>query len=171
VALPTPAGVELFANVALFVAPVLLAGVARGRPLVVLVAAGGLSVVMEAIQAIAPAIGRSCDTNDWPVQHHRRSHRGRAGAGGAVPRGGTANLGQSASSLGSCTEASVPPLTKTATGCHACRVTDHWGTLMRAHRTNVHPIGRCRGVLRVLPTFGAGPRASDAMKERGLRSS
>ena len=63
--LPTPGRVELFANVVLFVAPVLLAGVATRRPLVVLFAGSGLSVALEAVQALVPAIGRSCDTNDW----------------------------------------------------------------------------------------------------------
>jgi glycopeptide antibiotics resistance protein len=63
--LPTPARVELFANVVLFVAPVLLAGIATRRPMLVLVACSGLSVVLETVQALVPAIGRSCDTNDW----------------------------------------------------------------------------------------------------------
>ena len=40
-ALPTPGHVELMANVLLFVAPALLAGVASGRRLVVLVALSG----------------------------------------------------------------------------------------------------------------------------------
>lgn len=63
--LPTPARVELFANLVLFVAPVLLAGVATRRPIAVLVAASALSAVIEGVQALAPAIGRSCDTTDW----------------------------------------------------------------------------------------------------------
>ncbi|GLY98519.1 VanZ family protein [Actinoplanes sp. NBRC 103695] len=40
----------------LFVAPVLLAGVATRRPLVVMV---------EVFQAAVPALGRSCDSGDW----------------------------------------------------------------------------------------------------------
>jgi VanZ like family len=64
-ALPTPGRVELFANVVLFVAPVLLAGVATRRPMVVLIAGSGASAALEAVQALVPAIGRSCDTNDW----------------------------------------------------------------------------------------------------------
>jgi len=63
--LPTPSRVELFANLVLFVAPVLLAGVATRRPGAVLVAASALSAVIEGLQALAPAIGRSCDTTDW----------------------------------------------------------------------------------------------------------
>lgn len=64
-ALPTPGRVELMANVVLFVAPVLLAGVATRRPVVVLIAASGLSAGIEALQALVTALGRSCDTSDW----------------------------------------------------------------------------------------------------------
>ncbi|WP_248579358.1 VanZ family protein [Nocardioides sp. InS609-2] len=63
--LPTPGRVELMANVVLLVAPVLLAGVATRRPLLVLAAGSALSAGLEALQAVVPAIGRSCDTNDW----------------------------------------------------------------------------------------------------------
>ena len=63
--LPTPARVELFANLVLFVPPTLLAGVALRRPAVVALAASGLSAAIEGVQAAAPAIGRSCDTTDW----------------------------------------------------------------------------------------------------------
>jgi len=63
--LPTPNRVELFANVVLFVAPAMLVGVATRRPLVALAAGSGLAVILEAIQAAVPAIGRSCDTTDW----------------------------------------------------------------------------------------------------------
>lgn len=64
-ALPTPGRVELMANLALFVAPVLLAGLATRRPVLALLAGSGTSLVVEAVQAALPAIGRSCDTNDW----------------------------------------------------------------------------------------------------------
>lgn len=64
-ALPTPGRVELFANVVLFVAPVLLTAVATRRPAIVLVAGSALSAALEGIQAAVPAIGRSCDTSDW----------------------------------------------------------------------------------------------------------
>jgi glycopeptide antibiotics resistance protein len=62
---PTLGSVELLANVALFLPPVFFAALATRRPLVVLAAGIGLSVVIEAVQALIPAIGRACDTNDW----------------------------------------------------------------------------------------------------------
>jgi hypothetical protein len=64
-ALPTIGRVELAANVALFVAPVWLAGVALRRPLPALVAASGLSGAVELVQALVTSLGRSCSTNDW----------------------------------------------------------------------------------------------------------
>lgn len=64
-ALPTPGRVELMANVVLFVAPVLLAGIATRRPALAFLAGSVASVLVEAVQAAVPAIGRSCDTNDW----------------------------------------------------------------------------------------------------------
>ncbi|WP_210495488.1 VanZ family protein [Patulibacter sp. SYSU D01012] len=63
--LPTPARVELFANLVLFVAPAYLAAVASRRPLAALAAACVLSAGIEMLQALVPAIGRSCDTSDW----------------------------------------------------------------------------------------------------------
>ena len=63
--LPTFGRVELMANVVLFVLPVLFAGVASKKPLLMLLAASALSVVIEVFQALVPVIGRSCDTNDW----------------------------------------------------------------------------------------------------------
>lgn len=64
-ALPTPTRVELLANVVLFLPPALFATVASRRPWVVLLVASGTSAAIEAAQALAPAIGRACDTNDW----------------------------------------------------------------------------------------------------------
>jgi hypothetical protein len=64
-ALPTPGRVELFANVVLFVAPVLLAGVATRRPALAVLAGSALSAALEGLQAVVTSIGRSCDTNDW----------------------------------------------------------------------------------------------------------
>lgn len=64
-ALPTVGRVELAANVVLFVAPVLFAVVATRRPLLVAAAGSGLSVLVETVQALVPALGRSCSTNDW----------------------------------------------------------------------------------------------------------
>lgn len=63
--LPTPGRVELAANVVLFVAPALFAAVATRRPALVLVAMSALSALIEVVQALAPALGRSCSTNDW----------------------------------------------------------------------------------------------------------
>ena len=64
-AVPTPGRVELVANVVLFVLPVLLAGVALRQPLVVLLAGSATSAMIEAVQAAATGLGRSCSTNDW----------------------------------------------------------------------------------------------------------
>ncbi|MFC8921858.1 VanZ family protein [Cellulosimicrobium sp. NPDC057127] len=64
-ALPTFGRVELMANVILFVPPVLLAAVATRRPVLALLGGLATSAVIETVQALAPALGRSCDTNDW----------------------------------------------------------------------------------------------------------
>jgi hypothetical protein len=64
-ALPTPGRVELMANVVLFVTPVMLTGVALRRPGLAALLGCGLSASLELMQAMVPAIGRSCDTNDW----------------------------------------------------------------------------------------------------------
>ncbi|MCZ2263402.1 VanZ family protein [Isoptericola sp. QY 916] len=64
-ALPTPGRVELMANVVLFVPPVYLAAVALRRPVLALLAGSTTSAAIEVVQALVPAIGRSCDTNDW----------------------------------------------------------------------------------------------------------
>lgn len=63
--LPTFGRVELMANVILFVPPVLLAAVAARRPVLALVGGVAGSAAIEAVQALVPALGRSCDTNDW----------------------------------------------------------------------------------------------------------
>lgn len=63
--LPSVGRVELAANVVLFVAPALLASVATRRPVLVLVAASAASALIETVQALVPALGRSCSTNDW----------------------------------------------------------------------------------------------------------
>ncbi|MGH3876077.1 MAG: VanZ family protein [Actinophytocola sp.] len=64
---PTLGRVELLANVALFVPPVYFATLATRRPPLILLAGAATSAVIEAIQAVAPAIGRACDTNDWAM--------------------------------------------------------------------------------------------------------
>ncbi|GGO68936.1 VanZ family protein [Nocardioides deserti] len=63
--LPTPGRVELAANVVLLVAPALLAAVASRRPALAVLAAGLLSAAIETLQALVPALGRSCSTDDW----------------------------------------------------------------------------------------------------------
>lgn len=63
--LPTVSRVELVANVLLLVAPVLLLAVATRRPAVALLVGIALSAVIELVQALAPGLGRSCDTTDW----------------------------------------------------------------------------------------------------------
>jgi glycopeptide antibiotics resistance protein len=62
---PTFDRAELAANVVLFIAPVLLATVALRRPLLALAAGSLLSLAIETFQALVPALGRSCSTNDW----------------------------------------------------------------------------------------------------------
>ncbi|MEI4273704.1 VanZ family protein [Klenkia sp. LSe6-5] len=52
-------------NLALFVAPALLATVVWRRPLLVLLAGTVLSALVELTQALLPGLGRVCDTNDW----------------------------------------------------------------------------------------------------------
>lgn len=58
-------GPEVLANVALFLPPVLLAGVASRKPLAAIGAGVGLSALIEAAQAMLPALGRSCTSDDW----------------------------------------------------------------------------------------------------------
>ena len=53
------------ANVILFQAPVLLVATATRRPLVVAVGGIAASAGVELLQALAPALGRSCSTDDW----------------------------------------------------------------------------------------------------------
>lgn len=64
-ALPTFGRVELMANVILVVPPVLLAAVATRRPFLALLAGVAASAAIETVQALVPALGRSCDTTDW----------------------------------------------------------------------------------------------------------
>jgi VanZ like family len=64
---PTLNRVEVMANVALFVPPVYFATLATRRPALVVLAGVTLSAVIEAVQALVPAIRRACDTNDWAM--------------------------------------------------------------------------------------------------------
>ena len=64
-AAPTPSRVELVANVVLFITPAAILAVLTRRPVLALVALVALSGTIELVQAVVPAIGRSCDTTDW----------------------------------------------------------------------------------------------------------
>ena len=58
-------GIETLANVAMLLPSTLFAALAVRRPLRVLGAVSGLSALIELVQAVVPALGRACDTNDW----------------------------------------------------------------------------------------------------------
>jgi hypothetical protein len=64
---PTLGSVELLANVALLLPLTFFATLVTRRPGLMLVAGVVLSVTIEGLQALVPAIGRSCDTNDWAM--------------------------------------------------------------------------------------------------------
>ena len=66
-ALPTLGRVELLADVALFLPPAFLATLRSRRPVPVLAVAAAASAAVEALQAVVPALGRACDTNDWAM--------------------------------------------------------------------------------------------------------
>ncbi|GAA1324918.1 VanZ family protein [Leucobacter albus] len=62
--LPLPTRPEPFANVVLFVPLGYLTALLTRRPVVAAIAAIGASACIEATQALLPALGRSCTTND-----------------------------------------------------------------------------------------------------------
>ena len=62
---PVLGAVETAANLILFVPITLLAGVLTRRPWLTVLVTSGASALVEAGQALAPALGRSCSTNDW----------------------------------------------------------------------------------------------------------
>lgn len=64
---PGAGSVELIANVALLLPVAVFAALATRRPWAVLVVGSGASAAIEAVQALVPAIGRACDTNDWAM--------------------------------------------------------------------------------------------------------
>lgn len=64
---PTLRTVEQLGNVALLFPPVFFATLATRRPLLMLAAGTALSAAIEVVQGLIPAIGRSCDTNDWAM--------------------------------------------------------------------------------------------------------
>jgi hypothetical protein len=55
------------ANMALLFVPVFFAALAWRRPVAALLAGSGLSVLVETIQALVPALHRACDTDDWVI--------------------------------------------------------------------------------------------------------
>ncbi|WP_440312618.1 VanZ family protein [Leucobacter chromiireducens] len=62
---PVPRAVEPFANVVLFVPIAFLGALFIRRPLTVALLGSLASALIETAQAILPALGRSCSTNDW----------------------------------------------------------------------------------------------------------
>lgn len=58
-------GLDTLANVAMLIPLSLFLGLATRRPLLTLAGVSGLSAFLELVQALIPALGRSCDTNDW----------------------------------------------------------------------------------------------------------
>ncbi|WP_284754875.1 VanZ family protein [Curtobacterium sp. ME-Dv--P-122a] len=57
-------GIDTLANVAMLLPLVLFLGTATNRPLTILTGAVALSAVIEVVQALAPVLGRRCDTDD-----------------------------------------------------------------------------------------------------------
>ena len=60
----SPTSVESVANVLILAPTALLAGLLLRRPAVGAAIAVGLSAIIEACQALVPALGRACDTSD-----------------------------------------------------------------------------------------------------------
>lgn len=58
-------GIETLANVAMLLPLVVFLGTATNRPFSVLAGAVVLSAAIEVVQALAPVLGRRCDTDDW----------------------------------------------------------------------------------------------------------
>jgi hypothetical protein len=58
-------GLDTLANVAMLLPLALFLGLATRRPMFVLGGVSGMAVMIELVQALAPAMGRVCDTNDW----------------------------------------------------------------------------------------------------------
>ncbi|MGO2139896.1 MAG: VanZ family protein [Leucobacter sp.] len=63
--IPHPRAVEPFANLVLFVPPVFFAAVLARRLLLAAIGGSAASAAIELTQALIPALGRSCATNDW----------------------------------------------------------------------------------------------------------
>lgn len=60
-------GIEPLANIAMLLPLALFAGLLTGRPVAVALGVSGLSALLELVQALAPVLGRRCDTNDWAM--------------------------------------------------------------------------------------------------------
>lgn len=58
-------GIDTLANLAMLVPLALFASLRFRRPLRTFAAVSGLSALIELTQAFLPALGRSCDTDDW----------------------------------------------------------------------------------------------------------
>ncbi|BAJ73001.1 glycopeptide antibiotics resistance protein [Microbacterium testaceum StLB037] len=58
-------GIDTLANVAMMLPLALFLGVATRRPVLVIGAVSALSAAVETVQALVPALGRRCDTDDW----------------------------------------------------------------------------------------------------------
>nr|WP_246314371.1 VanZ family protein [Kineococcus aurantiacus] len=65
--LPSLGSVELLANVALFVPAAVFGVLLLRRPVLVVLGGSALSAAVEVVQASAPALGRSCTTDDWAM--------------------------------------------------------------------------------------------------------
>lgn len=64
---PSLGGVETLANIALLLPAAYFVTLLVGRPVLVALGASAVSVVIELVQALVPAIGRACDTTDWEM--------------------------------------------------------------------------------------------------------
>jgi VanZ family protein len=58
-------GLDTLANIGMTVPLALFLGVATRHPLFVFGGVSVLSAAIEAVQAVSPALGRRCDTDDW----------------------------------------------------------------------------------------------------------
>jgi hypothetical protein len=65
--LPWLAGGDRLANLAMMLPAAFFGTLATRRPLAIAAAGSGLSALIELTQALLPALGRSCDTDDWEM--------------------------------------------------------------------------------------------------------
>ncbi|AEE47242.1 VanZ family protein [Cellulomonas fimi] len=64
---PSLGGVETLANITLLLPAAYVVTLLVGRPVLVALGASAVSVVIELVQALAPTLGRACDTTDWEM--------------------------------------------------------------------------------------------------------